>query len=74
MVTRLPGHCGSRVKTLLTLALLGVAAEQPAAAYTDPGTGALILQVIGAVVVGGLFYFRKFLSFFRRSSVKDPKE
>jgi hypothetical protein len=67
------GQCGSRVKTVLTLILIGVAIEQPAAAYTDPGSGALILQMIAAAAVGGLFYFRKLLSFFRRS-IKDPKE
>ena len=28
-------------------------------AYVDPGTGAMILQIIGAVVAGALFYFRQ---------------
>jgi hypothetical protein len=27
--------------------------------YTDPGSGALLLQLIIASLVGGLFYFRK---------------
>ncbi len=28
--------------------------------YADPGAGALLLQLIIASFVGGLFYFRKF--------------
>jgi hypothetical protein len=28
-------------------------------AYVDPGTGAMILQIIGAAVAGALFYFRQ---------------
>ena len=28
-------------------------------AYVDPGTGAMILQIIGAIVAGALFYFRQ---------------
>lgn len=27
--------------------------------YTDPGSGALLLQLIVATLLGGLFYFRK---------------
>ncbi len=27
-------------------------------AYVDPGTGAMILQIIGAAVAGVLFYFK----------------
>lgn len=32
---------------------------KPILLYADPGAGALILQMIMAAVVGGLFYFRK---------------
>lgn len=32
----------------------------PAHAYIDPGTGTMILQVIGAAVAGTLFYFNNF--------------
>lgn len=28
--------------------------------YTDPGSGALILQLLSAAVIGSLFYFRSF--------------
>lgn len=42
----------------------------PAAAYIDPGTGSMLLQVMGAAVAGAIFYFRelriKILSLFGR--------
>jgi hypothetical protein len=37
----------------LSLALLPTAE-----AYIDPGTGAMIIQMIGAAVAGALFFFR----------------
>jgi hypothetical protein len=39
-----------------------VATTADAHAYVDPGTGAMILQIIGAVVAGALFYFRQLRS------------
>jgi len=30
--------------------------------YTDPGTGAFLYQAAYAACLGGIFYFRKFLS------------
>jgi hypothetical protein len=36
-----------------------VATTADAHAYVDPGTGAMILQIIGAAVAGALFYFRQ---------------
>jgi hypothetical protein len=42
-----------------------------AQAYIDPGTGSMLLQVIGAGIAGGIFYFRelriKVRSLFSRS-------
>lgn len=42
----------------------------PAQAYIDPGTGSMLLQVIGAGIAGAIFYFRelriKILSLFSR--------
>ena len=47
-----------------------VAAVAPAAAYIDPGTGSMLLQMIGAGIAGAIFYFRelriKLLSMFTR--------
>lgn len=37
-----------------------IATMGEAHAYVDPGTGAMILQIIGAAVAGTLFYFRQF--------------
>jgi ABC-type thiamine transport system substrate-binding protein len=40
---------------------------RPAQAYTDPGSGLLLWQILVAGAVGLLFYFRKFKSkLFRR--------
>ena len=33
----------------------------PAHAYIDPGTGSMVVQVVGALVAGGIFYFRESL-------------
>jgi hypothetical protein len=47
-----------------------LASAGPAAAYIDPGTGSMLLQIIGAGIAGAIFYFRelrmKFLSLFTR--------
>lgn len=40
------------------LLALAVATSVSAHAYVDPGTGAMIIQMIGAAVAGALFYFR----------------
>jgi hypothetical protein len=51
---------------------MALAATGPAAAYIDPGTGSMLLQVIGAGVAGAIFYFRelriKLMSLFRREA------
>ena len=33
----------------------------PAQAYTDPGSGLLLWQMLGAAFVGGMFMVRKFI-------------
>jgi len=53
------------VKPLLTALGLIVCFEREARAYTDPGTGALLWQALVAGLVGVLFYFRKFTSWFK---------
>ena len=59
---------------------VALAATGPAAAYIDPGTGSMLLQVLGAGVAGAIFYFRelriKLASFFRREApaAKDASE
>ncbi len=66
----------SAVMTSLRIALLllclFVGVEQEAKAYTDPGTGALIWQMIAAGFVGAMFYFRRLrlyiTSFFKKDN------
>lgn len=40
---------------------LHCALATPAHAYIDPGTGSMLLQVMGALVAGAIFYFRESL-------------
>jgi hypothetical protein len=49
----------------LALVALLLATETEARAYTDPGSGMLIWQMLAAAVVGVGFYFRKIISWFR---------
>ena len=58
-------HAGAVLKTLAAVLLLLVAAERQASAYTDPGSGALIWQMLMAGFVGALFYVRRITSWFR---------
>jgi len=52
-------------RCLLLLALLA-AAERPARAYVDPGSGALLWQMVAAGFLGALFQVRKFIARLRR--------
>jgi len=45
--------------------LLLLATAQEARAYTDPGSGALIWQMLAAGFVGVVFYFRRIWSWVR---------
>ena len=50
---------------LLTLCLLLMASPQPAQAYVDPGSGAMLWQVLAAAVIGSLFYVRRVFTWVR---------
>ncbi len=59
------GMARRAIESLGVLLLLMAATEREARAYTDPGTGALIWQVLAAGFVGFLFYFRKLVGWVR---------
>jgi hypothetical protein len=65
------------LKALLALTTIGLAlafllaVQRPAYAYVDPGSGLLIMQSIGSVVMGGLLVFRRKLSKLLRSKSSD---
>ena len=61
------------VSVLLLLLLVSFATEQQARAYTDPGTGAMIWQMLAAGAVGVIFYFRRFLGWFKPKK-KDQQD
>lgn len=54
---------------LVLMVLIGT--ERPAHAYTDPGTGAMIWQMLVAGFVGAAFYFRRFTTWFKNKGRKD---
>jgi hypothetical protein len=60
------------LRTIFLLALAMFATEREASAYTDPGTGALIWQMMVAGIVGVGFYFRRITGWFRNR--KGPKD
>ena len=55
----------SALYTLLLAFLLLAATERQAMAYTDPGSGALILQALFAALAGILFQFRRIKTWFK---------
>jgi hypothetical protein len=67
----------SRESGIAQVAAFAVVALQaaPAQAYIDPGTGSMLLQLLGAVIAGAIFYFRelryKILSLFSRHPAPD---
>jgi len=61
---------------IAVVAIMFVVTLRDAQAYVDPGTGAMILQIIGAIVAGALFSFRqirnKIASWFSRRTSRSP--
>jgi hypothetical protein len=53
--------------TRIVLTGIGVliVAQTPVFAYTDPGSGTLILQMLLAAAFGVMFYLRRIISWFR---------
>ena len=61
-----------RPALLLIILLIGI--EREAKGYTDPGTGALIWQVLIAGFMGAMFYFRRIKNYilnFRNKQRQD---
>jgi hypothetical protein len=58
----------------VTVALLLAAAERPLYGYTDPGSGLLLWQMMGAALVGSLFYLKKLFGWLRLGRRKTGHE
>lgn len=60
----------------LQLALLLTAVERPAYGYVDPGSGMLVVQFVGSILSGGVFFLRKRLKqiFFPVKSAQVSQE
>lgn len=67
-------HSSTYLRVSAVIFLL-MAVEQHAHAYTDPGSGMLILQLLGSAALGALFYFQRarqwMASLFRRSKPEE---
>jgi hypothetical protein len=47
------------MKLVLLALFFLIASATPVFAYSDPGSGLLILQILGSMLVGTMFYFKK---------------
>lgn len=61
-------------RILLTCLGLLILTEKSAYAYTDPGSGALIWQLLVAGAFSVMFYFRRFLIWIRNGKSKKLDE
>lgn len=61
------------MKRLLAVLYLCLMFPTYAHAYSDPGSGIMLWQLTVSFVIGLMFYLRKILTFFSRSSRKDEK-
>jgi hypothetical protein len=52
-----------RAKSIWNLVVLALLAL-PAYGYTDPGSGLMLWQILGAMLVGLMFYARKVITYF----------
>ena len=61
--------------TALQWIVLAAALQRPAYGYVDPGSGMLVVQFVGSVLSGGIFFLRKRLKQFffpERSTQVSP--
>jgi hypothetical protein len=53
-------------RTVLMASIVALGTGSQLQAYTDPGSGALIWQMLVAGFVGSMFYIRRLTAWFRR--------
>lgn len=72
------GKTGKSVESKLSPVWLGAALLlvlwQPAYGYTDPGSGLLLWQMVGAAFVGSLFYVKRLFGWLSPGRKKNGKE
>jgi hypothetical protein len=68
--SRIVSGIRSGAAPLAMLLLLLICTERPAAAYVDPGSGALVWQGMLASLLGAAFYFRRSLAWVRHKVLK----
>lgn len=50
----------------ILIIVLVILISRPAHAYTDPGSGALLIQILFAAFFGMMFYIRRIIRFFKK--------
>jgi len=59
------GLAGTALQVAIVMFAILLLTESNAMAYADPGSGALLWQLLAASLCGGMFYFRKLVQKFR---------
>jgi len=60
-------------KQLLSVVMLLICLEREAKAYADPGSGALVWQVLVAGFFGTMFYIRRIFGWLRSKGQRNPE-
>ncbi len=64
----------AKISSLFALLCLLMAMPKPAHAYVDPGTGAMLWQIVAAALLGSLFYVKRALAWVKRLFGAGPRE
>ena len=73
----MPKKCFTLSHVLRLLALTPIAiifVERPLQAYADPGSGLLLWQVFGAVILGVIYQMRRLVRKLRSFAISKPVE
>lgn len=71
MKERIKRHINFRTLTLTVFCL--IVSTAPAYAYIDPGSGAMLLQMLLAALAGGFFFLRNTIRSFVSKIFRRPK-
>jgi NAD/NADP transhydrogenase beta subunit len=65
------------LKLSILIIAMFVMSQTPAYAYLDPGTGSLIMQMLAAIIIGAIAFWRSIVVFFKNiinNSANDVKK
>ena len=67
-------HTLAKISSFVALLAILMATPKPAHAYVDPGTGAMLWQILAAAVLGSLFYVKRALAWVKKLFGAGPRE